>query len=144
MSDFWNINWISSFFDLPSRPSKARLKTFLIFLRSNWEYWHVRLWGQKLCTLLFLKQIQFIFCCWCFFVVAVFLISDNLCLLISIGLLNLHYVRSAKFSEKFWDIFQNINPCNQRPDKITRHLLQGRAHTRKLLFWSASFLSWVL
>ena len=73
-----------------------------------------------------------------------FLISDNLCLLISIGLLNLHYVRSARLSEKSWDIFQNINPCNQRPDKITRHLLQGRAHTRKLLFWSASFLSWVL
>ena len=144
MSDFGNINWISSFFDLPSRPSKARLKTFLIFLRSNWEYWNVRLWGQEWCTLLFLKQLQFLFffcwCCCCF----CFLILDNLCLLITIGLLNLHYLRSARFCDKFWNIFQNINPCNQRTDKITRHLLEGRAHTRKLVFWSASFLSRVL
>ena len=79
-------------------------------------------------------------CCFCF----CFLILDNLCLLITIGLLNLHYVRSARFCDKFWNIFQNINPCNQRTDKITRHLLEGRAHTRKLVFWSASFLSRVL
>ena len=69
------------------------------------------------------------------FFLFVFLIPDNLCLLISIGLLNLHYVRSASFCKKFWNIFQNINPCNQRSDKITRHLLERRAHTRKPLFW---------
>ena len=70
-----------------------------------------------------------------FFFFVFFFISDNLCLLISIGLLNLHYVRSARFCDKFWNIFQNINPCNQRPDKITMHLLEGRAQTRMPLFW---------
>ena len=73
------------------------------------------------------------FCC-CFFFFFFFLILDNLSLLIPIGLLKLYYVRSARFCEKFWNTCQNINPYNQRPHKITRHLLEGRAHTRKPLF----------
>ena len=88
----------------------------------------------KVMHVAFLKQIEFLLLL-LFFFLFVFLIPDNLCLLISIGLLNLHYVRSASFCKKFWNIFQNINPCNQRSDKITRHLLERRAHTRKPLFW---------
>ena len=40
------------------------------------------------------------------FFLFVFLIPDNLCLLISIGLLNLHYVRSARFCENFGIYFK--------------------------------------